>query len=86
MENHTSSSKVFTSTSKLHQFDNLPKPRNATEEEQEAFHSNKSYNFHIPNNIDDFDKLNNQKNSSKIIGIFKASTEESLKGNSKNGK
>ncbi|GBC22479.2 uncharacterized protein OCT59_024260 [Rhizophagus irregularis] len=84
MENHTSSSKVFTSISKLHQFDNLPKPRNATEEEQEAFHSNKSYNFHIPNNIDDFDKLNNQKNSSKIIGIFKASTEESLKGNSKN--
>ncbi|POG75270.1 kinase-like domain-containing protein [Rhizophagus irregularis DAOM 181602=DAOM 197198] len=67
MENHTSSSKVFTSISKLHQFDNLPKPRNATE-------------------VDDFDKLNNQKNSSKIIGIFKASTEESLKGNSKNGK
>ncbi|PKC70463.1 hypothetical protein RhiirA1_501316 [Rhizophagus irregularis] len=36
-----------------------------------TFHSNKSYNFHIPNNIDDFDKLNNQKNSSKIISIFK---------------
>ncbi|PKY32277.1 hypothetical protein RhiirB3_450345, partial [Rhizophagus irregularis] len=35
------------------------------------FHSNKSYNFHIPNNIDDFDKLNNQKNGSKIISIFK---------------
>ncbi|PKY32748.1 hypothetical protein RhiirB3_375219, partial [Rhizophagus irregularis] len=31
MENHTSSSKVFTS-SKLNQFDNLPEPRNATEE------------------------------------------------------
>ncbi|CAB4438091.1 unnamed protein product [Rhizophagus irregularis] len=50
----------------------------------QKFYSNKSYNFYIPNNIDDFDKLNNQKNSSKIIGIFKVSTEESLKGNSKN--
>ncbi|UZO17063.1 uncharacterized protein OCT59_008425 [Rhizophagus irregularis] len=49
-----------------------------------AFHSNKSYNFHIPNNIDDFDKLNNQKNSSKKNSIFKVSTKESLKGNSKN--
>ncbi|GBC46982.2 kinase-like domain-containing protein [Rhizophagus irregularis DAOM 181602=DAOM 197198] len=57
MENYTRSSKLF--TSKLHQFDNLPEPRNATEEEQEAFHSNKSYDFHIPNNIDDFNKLSN---------------------------
>jgi hypothetical protein len=29
IENYTSSSKLF--TSKLHQFDNLPEPRNATE-------------------------------------------------------
>ncbi|GBC18099.2 kinase-like domain-containing protein [Rhizophagus irregularis DAOM 181602=DAOM 197198] len=57
VENHTSSSKPF--TSKLHQFDNLPEPRNATEEEQEAFHSNKSYNFHIPDNINDFNKSSN---------------------------
>ncbi|GBC47158.2 kinase-like domain-containing protein [Rhizophagus irregularis DAOM 181602=DAOM 197198] len=71
MENHTSSSKVFTS-SKLHQFDNLPEPRNATEEEQEAFHSNKSYDFHIPENIDDFNKLSSKKNSiSKTSNIFK---------------
>uniref|UniRef100_U9T481 Uncharacterized protein n=1 Tax=Rhizophagus irregularis (strain DAOM 181602 / DAOM 197198 / MUCL 43194) TaxID=747089 RepID=U9T481_RHIID len=70
MENYTSSSKLF--TSKLHQFDNLPEPRNATEEEQEAFHSNKSYDFHIPNNIDDFNKLSSKKNStSKISSIFK---------------
>ncbi|PKC53903.1 hypothetical protein RhiirA1_478332 [Rhizophagus irregularis] len=48
MENYTGSSKLY--TSKLHQFDNLPEPRNATEEEQEAFHSNNSYDFHIPNN------------------------------------
>ncbi|CAB4420504.1 unnamed protein product [Rhizophagus irregularis] len=72
MENYTNSSKIF--TSKLHQFDNLPKPRNATEEEQEAFHSNKSYDFHIPNNIDGFNKINSKKNStSKISTIFKDS-------------
>ncbi|GBC17988.1 kinase-like domain-containing protein [Rhizophagus irregularis DAOM 181602=DAOM 197198] len=71
MENHTSSGKLF--TSKLHQFDNLPEPRNATEEEQKAFHSNKSYDFHIPNNIDDFNKSNSKKNStSKTSTIFKA--------------
>ncbi|RGB29063.1 kinase-like domain-containing protein [Rhizophagus diaphanus] len=62
MENYTNSSKLF--TSKLHQFDDLPKPRNATE----AFHSNKSYNnFLIPNNIDDFDKLSSKKNSASSI-------------------
>ncbi|GBC18070.2 kinase-like domain-containing protein [Rhizophagus irregularis DAOM 181602=DAOM 197198] len=70
MENYTSNSKLF--TSKLHQFDNFPEPRNATEEEQEAFHSNKSYNFHIPDNIDDFNKSNSKKNStSKINSLFK---------------
>ncbi|GET66332.1 kinase-like domain-containing protein [Rhizophagus irregularis DAOM 181602=DAOM 197198] len=40
------------------------------------FTVNKSYNFHIPNNIDNFDKLNNQKNSSKIINIFKVGNDE----------
>ncbi|PKY58339.1 kinase-like protein, partial [Rhizophagus irregularis] len=70
VENHTGSSKLF--TSKLHQFDNLPEPRNATEEEQETFHSNKSYNYYIPNNIDDFNKSSSKKNStSKINSIFK---------------
>ncbi|PKY32813.1 hypothetical protein RhiirB3_451262 [Rhizophagus irregularis] len=35
--------------------------------------SNKSYDFHIPNNIDDFNKLSSKKNStSKISSIFKA--------------
>ncbi|GBC47046.2 kinase-like domain-containing protein [Rhizophagus irregularis DAOM 181602=DAOM 197198] len=63
-KNHTSSSKLF--TSKLHQFDNLPEPKNATEEEQEAFHSNKSYDYHIPNNVDDFDKLSSTQNDYKI--------------------
>ncbi|PKK65984.1 kinase-like protein [Rhizophagus irregularis] len=69
-ETYTSnSSSLF--TSKLHQFDNLPKPKNATEEELEAFYS-KSFDFDIPDNIDDFDKVNNQKNStSKLSSIFK---------------
>ncbi|CAB4478890.1 unnamed protein product [Rhizophagus irregularis] len=39
--------------SKIHQFENFPEPRNATEEEQEEFHS-KPHDFHIPDNIDDF--------------------------------
>ncbi|PKY56027.1 hypothetical protein RhiirA4_475992 [Rhizophagus irregularis] len=72
LENYTNSSRCF--TSKVHKFENLPEPRNATEEEQEENNrkvSLLSYNFHIPNNIDDFDKLNNQKNGSKIISIFK---------------
>ncbi|POG62709.1 hypothetical protein GLOIN_2v1693788 [Rhizophagus irregularis DAOM 181602=DAOM 197198] len=86
MENYTSSSKLF--TSKLHQFDNLPEPRNATE----AFHSNKSYDFHIPNNIDDFNNLSSKNNSiSKIISsIFKDYLGKRLtnifKRSSKNGK
>ncbi|PKC58395.1 kinase-like protein [Rhizophagus irregularis] len=71
IENCTNSSKLF--TSKVHQFDNLPEPRNATEDEQEAFHSNKSYDdFHIPNNVDDFNKFSSKKNStSKISSLFK---------------
>ncbi|GBC12253.2 kinase-like domain-containing protein [Rhizophagus irregularis DAOM 181602=DAOM 197198] len=36
-------------TSKLHQFENLPEPRNATEEELEALHS-KSHDLEIPDN------------------------------------
>ncbi|CAB4438778.1 unnamed protein product [Rhizophagus irregularis] len=85
LENYTNSSRLF--TSKVHQFENFPEPRNATEEEQEAFHSNKSYNFHIPNNIADFDELDNQKNSSKIISIFKVGSKKLskiFKRNSKN--
>ncbi|CAB4380927.1 unnamed protein product [Rhizophagus irregularis] len=67
LENYTSS------TSKLHRFENLPEPRNATEEELEAFYS-KSYDFCIPDNIDDFGKSVNQrdndtfnKDNSKIL-------------------
>ncbi|GBC18094.2 kinase-like domain-containing protein [Rhizophagus irregularis DAOM 181602=DAOM 197198] len=89
IDNYTSSSSNLF-TSKLHQFDNLPEPRNATEEEQEAFHSNKSYNFQIPDNIDDFNKSSSKKNTtstSKINSMFKASSKKSsniFKRSSKN--
>ncbi|CAB4491203.1 unnamed protein product [Rhizophagus irregularis] len=65
LENYTSSSGLF--TSKVHQFENLPEPRNSTEEEQQAFHGNKSYDFHISENIDDIGKLSNQNNNSSEI-------------------
>ncbi|CAB4381792.1 unnamed protein product [Rhizophagus irregularis] len=70
-ENYTSSS-IF--TSKIHNFGNLPEPRNATE----VFHS-KSYDFNIPNNIDDFNKSNEQNSSSKsskVITIFRDSNKK----------
>ncbi|UZO10856.1 uncharacterized protein OCT59_002434 [Rhizophagus irregularis] len=50
--------------------------------------SNKSYNFHIPDNIDDFNKSSSKKNStSKINSIFKVSSKKSsniFKRSSKN--
>ncbi|CAB4435740.1 unnamed protein product [Rhizophagus irregularis] len=60
-ENYTNS-RLF--TSKIHNFGNLPEPRNATEEEQEVFHS-KLYDFNIPNKINDFNK-SNEKYSKKL--------------------
>ncbi|CAB4445858.1 unnamed protein product [Rhizophagus irregularis] len=58
--NHANTcSKSF--TSKIHKYENLPEPKNATEEEQEAFHS-KLYDFNIPENIDDFGQSSNQNN------------------------
>ncbi|CAB5336707.1 unnamed protein product [Rhizophagus irregularis] len=64
------SSRLF--TSKVHQFENLPEQRNATEEEQEAFHS-KTYDFSIPDNIEDFNNSNDQRinKTSRINSIFK---------------
>ncbi|CAB4478983.1 unnamed protein product [Rhizophagus irregularis] len=48
------------------------------QKELEAFHSNKSYDFNIPNNIDDFNKSSNQDNSKapKISSIFKANSKK----------
>ncbi|PKK66567.1 hypothetical protein RhiirC2_868235 [Rhizophagus irregularis] len=67
------------SSSGIYKFENLPEPRNATEEEQEGYYSN-SYDFTIPDNIDDFDKLNTQNgdisikvNSKKLSQIFETS-------------
>ncbi|CAB4389339.1 unnamed protein product [Rhizophagus irregularis] len=65
VEENSTSSRLF--TSKIHNFENLPEPRNVTEEEQEAFHS-KPYDFNIPKNInDDFNGLNKQYSDSKKL-------------------
>ncbi|GBC38209.2 kinase-like domain-containing protein [Rhizophagus irregularis DAOM 181602=DAOM 197198] len=66
----------YTSSSKIHNFGNLPEPRNATEEEQEEFHS-KLYDFNIPDNISDFNKSNKRNSkSSKVITIFRDSNKK----------
>ncbi|CAB4382308.1 unnamed protein product [Rhizophagus irregularis] len=82
-------SKLF--TSKIHTFENLPEPKNATEGEQEAFHS-KLHDFSIPDNIDDIGKSSNQniENTSRISNVIKAGSKKlskvfkKLKINSKN--
>ncbi|GBC45407.2 kinase-like domain-containing protein [Rhizophagus irregularis DAOM 181602=DAOM 197198] len=51
-ENNVSSLENYTSTSKLYQFGTFPEPRNATEEELEAFYS-KPFNSYIPDNNED---------------------------------
>ncbi|GBC12410.2 kinase-like domain-containing protein [Rhizophagus irregularis DAOM 181602=DAOM 197198] len=68
--NSNTSSKLF--TSKIH-FENLPEPKNTTEEEQEAFHS-KLYDFSIPKNIDDFGQSSNQNNKRNSNVIEAGST------------
>ncbi|GES79161.1 kinase-like domain-containing protein [Rhizophagus clarus] len=75
---NNTSNKLF--TSKIHKFENLPEPKNATEEEQEAFHS-KPYDFNIPNNIDDFDKSSDQdrNNNSKIYNVIKVNSRDLYK-------
>ncbi|PKK76851.1 kinase-like protein [Rhizophagus irregularis] len=65
-EINSTSSRLFTSN--VYQFKNLPEPKNATEEEQEAFHS-KPYSYNIPYNIDDF----NNKSVSKTFNTSKSS-------------
>ncbi|PKK62652.1 hypothetical protein RhiirC2_870088 [Rhizophagus irregularis] len=68
-ENYTSS-RLF--TSKIHNFENLSEPRNATE----VFHS-KLYDFNIPNDINDFNKSNKRNSkSSKVITIFRDSNKK----------
>ncbi|UZO00585.1 uncharacterized protein OCT59_011708 [Rhizophagus irregularis] len=77
-ESKETSSILFTS-SKLHNFENFPEPRNATEEEQEAFHSKSYDEFYIPNSINDFAKSSSSKNNSmskKISSIFKVNSKK----------
>ncbi|RIA96660.1 kinase-like domain-containing protein [Glomus cerebriforme] len=83
--------------SKIYQFENLPEPRNATEEEQEAFHS-KSHNSNISDDSKDFIKLYDDFNSlsnastSEASGILKNMSErlskvfKKLQINSNDGK
>ncbi|GES78413.1 kinase-like domain-containing protein [Rhizophagus clarus] len=65
---NNSTSRLF--TSKVYQFKDLPEPKNATEEEQEAFHS-KPYGFSIPYNIEDFDNKSNNNTSKSSDSILK---------------
>ncbi|PKK64057.1 hypothetical protein RhiirC2_116784 [Rhizophagus irregularis] len=77
-EARETSSTLFTS-SKLHNFENFPEPRNATEEQQEAFHSKSYDNFYIPDSIEDFGKSSDQENNSTSnkISIFKVNNADS---------
>ncbi|CAB5349688.1 uncharacterized protein OCT59_026102 [Rhizophagus irregularis] len=70
LEANYTSKRLF--ISKVHNFENLLESRNSTE----ASHS-KSYDFNIPNNIDDFHKSNerNSVKSSKIINTFRGDSE-----------
>ncbi|CAB4477835.1 unnamed protein product [Rhizophagus irregularis] len=47
-------------TSKTYKFDNLPKPKNATEEEQKAFYIRRSYDFSISSNSSNLSNSSNQ--------------------------
>ncbi|CAB5359985.1 unnamed protein product [Rhizophagus irregularis] len=53
------SSKIF--TSKIHNFENLPEPKNATE----AFHTTRSYDFSISSNASKSSKINFKDDDSK---------------------
>ncbi|EXX69347.1 hypothetical protein RirG_096970 [Rhizophagus irregularis DAOM 197198w] len=46
-------------TSKIHKFENLPEPKNATEE-QKAFYISRSYDFSISSNASNLSKSSNQ--------------------------
>ncbi|EXX51651.1 Ipl1p [Rhizophagus irregularis DAOM 197198w] len=70
-QNESNESLTQSEESNNFEIERLPEPKNATEEEQEAFHS-KSYKFYIPDNVSDFDKSNSQKNNtSKVYNILK---------------
>ncbi|CAB4402190.1 unnamed protein product [Rhizophagus irregularis] len=69
------SSKIF--TSKIHKFENLPEPKNATEEEQKAFYISRSYDFSISDNTSNLSKSNNDsKESSRLFKKLKMENED----------
>ncbi|GBC28617.2 kinase-like domain-containing protein [Rhizophagus irregularis DAOM 181602=DAOM 197198] len=70
------SSKPF--TSKVHKFENLPEPKNATEEEQKAFYISRSYDFSLSDNTSNPSKSsrinfkdNDSKESSRLFKKLK---------------
>uniref|UniRef100_U9UBD3 Uncharacterized protein n=1 Tax=Rhizophagus irregularis (strain DAOM 181602 / DAOM 197198 / MUCL 43194) TaxID=747089 RepID=U9UBD3_RHIID len=69
--------------SKVHQFEFFSEPKNATEEEQEAFYSKSYDDFQIPDNIDDFNNSSYWKNNStsKMSSIFKANSKDAQNDN-----
>ncbi|CAB4496033.1 unnamed protein product [Rhizophagus irregularis] len=58
--------------SKMHQFENLPEPKNATEEEQEAFHS-RPYDFNITSDFIQYTISTSKSNTSKSSGSLRSS-------------
>ncbi|CAB4435747.1 unnamed protein product [Rhizophagus irregularis] len=70
-------SKLF--TSKIHKFENLPEPKNATEEEQEAFYASRLYDFSISDNTS---ILSESSSLHKSIN-FKYDNEDNDKGSSR---
>ncbi|UZO06262.1 uncharacterized protein OCT59_026591 [Rhizophagus irregularis] len=62
------SSKIF--TSKIHNFENLHEPKNATEEEQIAFYTTRSYDFSISSNDND------SKESSRLFKKLKMENDD----------
>ncbi|CAB4382302.1 unnamed protein product [Rhizophagus irregularis] len=61
-------SKLF--TSKIHKFENLPEPKNATEEEQEASNISESSSLHKSINFK-YDNDDNDKGSSRLFKKLK---------------
>ncbi|PKC70181.1 hypothetical protein RhiirA1_414646 [Rhizophagus irregularis] len=72
------SSKIF--TSKIHNFENLPEPKNATEEEQKAFYTTRSYDFSISSNGNKSSKINfkdiDSKESSRLFKKLKMENDD----------
>ncbi|UZO24131.1 uncharacterized protein OCT59_016449 [Rhizophagus irregularis] len=69
--NYTTYTDSRSFASKMHQFENLPEPKNATEEEQEAFHS-RPYDFNITSDFIQYISTS-KSNTSKSSGSLRSS-------------